>query len=299
MKFGKPSSNKELEKLDLNLPADHPENALVLGGKKKNPKVIVGCAKWGRKEWLGLIYPEKTKDKDFLDHYVQNFNGIEMNTTFYSIKKETVKSWASRAPEGFKFSPKFSRNISHLKRLNEDALRFTDEFLEASAAFGEKLGPSFLQMPDNFSGKYVDRLAAYLKNLPEDFSAFVELRHTGWFTDKIVFDETFAMLREYGKGAVITDVATRRDVLHQRLSMPKAFIRFNGYDFHPSDFKRLDDWVARAKTWIENGLEELYFYAHQEDETYTPETCDYFIEKLNEAAGLSLEKPDFISRTKA
>ncbi|MEX2335725.1 MAG: DUF72 domain-containing protein [Fulvivirga sp.] len=299
MKFGKPLSNEELESIDLGLPADHPDTTKMLGGKRNNPRIIIGCAKWGRKEWIGLIYPEKTKEKDFLDHYVQNFNGIEMNTTFYNIKKENVESWASRAPEGFKFSPKFSRNISHLKRLNEDAQGFTDYFLEAASGFGDKLGPSFLQMPDNFSGKYVERLASYLKSIPEDFPVFVELRHTDWFTDNAIYDETFSMLQEYGKGAVITDVATRRDVLHQRLSIPKAFIRFNGYDFHPSDYKRLDDWVERAKTWIDNGLEELYFYAHQEDETYSPATCDYFIENLNKACGLNMERPNLSAKSKA
>ncbi|UII19286.1 DUF72 domain-containing protein [Fulvivirga ligni] len=293
MKFGKPTSNKELESIDLSLPPDHPDTAKNLG-KGKNPvKVYVGCAKWGRKEWVGLIYPEKTKDKDFLDHYVKNFNGIEMNTTFYSIKKENVENWASRAPEGFSFSPKFSRNISHLKRLNEDAKRFTDYFLDAAHAFGDKLGPSFLQMPDNFAPKYLDRLADYIKDIPGDFPMFVELRHTDWFTDPTAYDETFSMLEEYGRGAVITDVATRRDVVHQRLTSTKAFVRFNGYDFHPTDFTRLDEWVERIKTWIDSGLEELYFYAHQEDETNTPKTCDYIIEKLNYQCGLNLQRPNF------
>lgn len=293
MKYGKVSW-EELDQLKLSLPADHPDTMKVLGGEKKETKVFVGCAKWGLKEWVGLIYPQGTKDKDFLDHYVQNFNGIEMNTTFYNIKKSVVQGWAARAPEGFKFSPKFSQNISHLKRINEDSQRFTDHFLDAASGFEDKLGPSFLQMPDNFSGKYVERLANYVSGIPSDFPIFVELRHTDWFTDPTVTDETFAMLAEYGKGAVITDVGGRRDVLHMRLTTPRAFIRFNGYNLHASDYERLDEWVARVKTWIENGLQELYFYAHQEDETHTPVTCDHFIKKLDEACGLNLSRPNFI-----
>ncbi len=292
MKYGKVSW-EELGQLKLSLPEDHADTLKILGGAKKNPRIYTGCAKWGRKEWVGLIYPEGTKDKEFLDHYVQNFNGIEMNTTFYNIRKSTVENWASRAPEGFRFSPKFSRNISHLKRINDDAQRFTDYFLDAASGFEDKLGPSFLQMPDNFSGKYVERLAKYVQHIPADFPMFVELRHTDWFTDPAVADETFSMLAECGKGAVITDVGGRRDVLHMRLTSPKAFVRFNGYNLHPSDYERLDEWVERVKTWIENGLEELYFYAHQEDETHTPVTCDYFIKKLNAACGLQLQRPDF------
>lgn len=292
MKFGKVGQSG-LDTLDLKLPQDHPDTATALAPGSKKVKVYVGCAKWGRKEWVGLIYPKGTKDKEFLDHYVRNFNGIEMNTTFYSIKRENVASWAGRAPEGFKFSPKFSRNISHLKRINEDTKWFTDYFLDAASAFGSKLGPSFLQMPENFGGKYIDRLANYLKDIPKDFPMFVELRHTDWFTDKTIYDETFALLKETGHGAVITDVAGRRDVLHMRLTSPKAFIRFNGYNFHPSDYERLEEWVERIKQWIDKGLEQLYFYAHQEDEAFTPKTCDYFIEKLNEATGFNVERPHF------
>ncbi|TRX51758.1 DUF72 domain-containing protein [Fulvivirga sp. M361] len=294
MKYGKVFSH-ELEHLDLSLPPDHSDTIKAFKSKKNNPvKVHVGCAKWGIKEWVGLIYPRNTKDKFFLDQYVKNFNGIEMNTTFYSIKKENVENWASRAPDGFRFSPKFLRSISHLKRLN-DAGYFTDQFLDAAEAFGEKLGPSFLQLPDNFAGRQLESLRKYVQDIPDDFPMFVELRHTDWFTDPAIFDETFTMMAEQKRGVVLTDVGGRRDVLHMRLTVPKVFIRFNGYNLHPSDYQRLDEWVQRIKYWIQNGLEELYFYAHQEDETHTPVTCDYFIKKINEACNLNIARPDFVT----
>ncbi|MBL3655664.1 DUF72 domain-containing protein [Fulvivirga sediminis] len=292
MKFGKPSSKEELDNIDLSLPADHPDTSRNLSKGKQPVKVYIGCAKWGRKEWVGLIYPEGTKERDFLQQYVKNFNSIELNTTFYSIKKENVESWTSQAPDGFKFCPKFSRTISHLKRLNDDSKRFTDYFLEAAYSFGDKLGPSFLQMPNNFMPKYLDRLADYIRDIPEDFPMFLELRHTDWFTDPVVYDETFHLLEENGRGAVITDVAMRRDVLHQRLTNTKAFVRFNGYNFHPTDFTRLDQWVERIKIWIDAGLEELYFYPHQEEDVHVPKTCDYIINKLNQTCGLDIQNTD-------
>jgi len=88
MKFGALSA-EELEKADLSLKPDHPRTAEIikLNQRSGKPQVYVGCAKWRRKEWVGLIYPDKTKDKDFLSEYVKNFNCIELNGTFYSIKK--------------------------------------------------------------------------------------------------------------------------------------------------------------------------------------------------------------------
>lgn len=295
MKFGA-LSIEELEQVDFSLKPDHPRTSEIIKLHKRSgdPQVYVGCAKWGRKEWVGLVYPEKTKDKDFLSEYVKNFNGIELNGTFYNAKKANVERWAEIAPEGFKFCPKFSQGISHRRRLNnvED---MTDYYLDAISTLGDNLGTCFLQMPENFSTKKFDVLASYLQNLPGDFPVTLELRHEDWFSDPVVFDETFALLEETGKGAVITDVAGRRDALHQRLTNDTAFIRFNGYNLHPSDYARLDEWVQRIKLWLDAGLSTVHFYCHQQDETNTPVTCDYLIKKLNEVCHLHLERPHFIN----
>ena len=79
MEFGRVLEN-ELDGIDFSLPAEPAPNKKVLKGKPaKNPKVYVGCAKWGRTEWVGKIYPLKTKEKDFLQHYVEHYNCIELN----------------------------------------------------------------------------------------------------------------------------------------------------------------------------------------------------------------------------
>jgi len=64
---------------------------------------------------------------------------------------------------------------------------------------------------------------------------------------------------------------------------------------HSTDYSRIDEWVDRINQWIENGLEELYFFMHQPHEQYSPEMSAYFIEKLNETAGLDLKPPRFIA----
>ncbi|MDA0196427.1 MAG: DUF72 domain-containing protein [Bacteroidetes bacterium] len=150
---------------------------------------------------------------------------------------------------------------------------------------------------EDLGSKKFDVLAEYMQSLPNDFPVTLELRHEGWFSDPVVIDETFAMLEETGKGAVITDVAGRRDCLHQRLTNGTAFIRFNGYDLHPSDYQRLDDWIIRIKSWIDQGIPEVHFYCHQEDEAHTPITADYFIKNLNEKCGLNLKRPEFLKKS--
>lgn len=65
MEFGRVEPS-EIKQVDFTLPPDGEQTKLTLKGKAvDDPKFFVGCAKWGRKEWVNLIYPAKTKEKDF------------------------------------------------------------------------------------------------------------------------------------------------------------------------------------------------------------------------------------------
>ena len=290
MKFGAPDSLDDLDNLDLSLAKDHIDNASVVSGGKKDAKVFVGCSVWGQDPWVGDVYPEGTKKKDYLEEYIKHFNCIELNSTFYNIKKDNILSWAEKAKgHDFKYCPKFNRRISHLKRLKE-VEDVTEYFVSICQQFGDNLGMSFLQMPENFSAKYLDRLEGYLKLIPKDFPVAVELRHPSWFEGE-AFNETFEMLGSLGCTAVITDTALKRDIIHQRFTNDKVFIRFAAYELHDSNYKRLNEWAERITQWIEQGISEVYFFSKQEDETYAPRQADYFIKKLNSLAGLSLQSP--------
>ena len=245
-----------------------------------------------------MIYPPKTKEAKFLDEYVKHFNSIELNSTFYAIpKKEQIVAWrekAERVREDFKFCPKFSRGISHIRRL-KNAEEETSRFLESVYEFGKYLGPCFLQLGDNFGPKNFAVFEAYLKHLPEDFKIFVEVRHDEWFGDPTVRTDFFTMLRELGIGSIITDASGRRDCVHMELSTPEAFIRFVGNGLHPTDYSRIDAWVEKLEDWKTKNLQSIYFFLHQHDEKDTPILADYTIRKLNEKLGLNLERPKFIS----
>ena len=97
----------DVNKVDFTMPADHritTELFKDLKKKKPKPEVYIGCAKWGRKDWIGKLYPAKTKDADFLKHYVTHFNCIELNALFYRLfPKSTVEKWAATASDDFMF----------------------------------------------------------------------------------------------------------------------------------------------------------------------------------------------------
>jgi len=305
MDFGKVAA-KELASVDFTLPEDGEQSAITLKGNKRveNPSFYIGCAKWGRKEWVNMIYPAKTKEADFLDQYVKHFNSIELNAVFYSIPNaDLIRKWRQKAEEnstnGFVFCPKFSRTISHIKRL-KDAEVPTDLYLSSIHEFGKFLGPCFLQLGDNFGPKNFDILENYLKLLPVDLEVFVELRHEEWFADEYARNQLFEMLAKLKKGAVITDASGRRDCAHMELTIPEIFIRFvgNGQEFKESDFARIDEWVVRIKTWLDKGLEKVYFFLHQHDEKDTPILADYTIRQFNKHLGAKVATIDFIDPPK-
>lgn len=287
MKFG---SIDHPDTIDFTLPADNENTLQVLqsNAKDKTVSVYVGCAKWNRQDLKGF-YPRGTKDE--LTYYSTQFNCIEMNATFYRIPSVTqIITWRNKTPQGFKFFPKITETISHRKRLN-DVDSFVDEFCMSVANFKDKLGMVFLQMHNNFRYKNFDRLKAFVESFPKEIPLAVELRNTEWFNDESISTELYDLFEKNNVTNIIADTAGRRDLLHMRLTTPSAFIRYVGAN-HQSDYTRMDDWLERIKTWIDNGLTNLYFFVHQNIEVESPLLAAYFIKKLNNELGFDLKIPN-------
>ncbi|RYZ45942.1 MAG: DUF72 domain-containing protein, partial [Chitinophagaceae bacterium] len=85
--------------------------------------------------------------------------------------------------------------------------------------------------------------------------------------------------------------AGRRDCCHMHLAQPKVIVRFVANNLHPTDYSRIDEWVGRIASWIESGLQELYFIIHMDQEKHSPELAGYLVDKLNAACSLQLTKP--------
>ena len=295
MEFGRVSAS-ELDRIDFSLPKEPASNKAILKDRPaKNAKVYIGCAKWGRPEWVGKIYPLKTKEKDFLQHYVQHYNSIELNATHYRIWGEAgIAKWADKAKGmDFKFCPKMYQGVTHRGSLAGKEF-ITSEFFRGIVAFKEHLGPIFVQVSDSFSPKRKEELFTYLKSLPTDLQFFLEVRHPDWFAKENIREEMFDFLKTNNIGAVITDSAGRRDCAHMHLTIPKTFIRYVGNSLHSSDYTRIDTWIERMKQWLDTGMEELYFFMHMHDEATSPELTVYLIDKMNAVCGGNLKKPTFI-----
>ncbi len=290
MKFGH-AEPEHLNGLTFELPPDHTDSLIQKSQKAHDSfRVYTGCGKWGIKEWIGPIYPKGTKQKNFLSAYLQTFGSIELNGTFYRLSRTSIENWKAAA-EGtdFLFCPKWSQRISHFKRLNE-VEENTEYFMQSMALLGDHLGQTFLTLPPNFGVKHMQRVKDFLELVPPGYPLQMEFRHKEWF-EEAHFAELVGVLKAQQIGLVITDVALRRDVLHMCLTSPVAFVRFNGYGLHETDYTRLDAWVERLLEWRQNGLKSVYFFMHQQNETHTPYLASYLAERLRKSGGIDVHAP--------
>ncbi|MEM0343704.1 MAG: DUF72 domain-containing protein, partial [Thermoplasmata archaeon] len=78
----------------------------------------LGCSGWSYGDWIGKFYSEECTQKTMLEEYSKHFDTVEINMSFYRLPFESlVRSWGTRTPAGFLFSPKMSRSITHVKKL--------------------------------------------------------------------------------------------------------------------------------------------------------------------------------------
>jgi len=157
--------------------------------------------------------------------------------------------------------------------------------------FAGHLGPMFLQLADNLSPKIFPDLKRYLEALPKNKQVHIELRHKDWFSTPSNGGDIFHLLKQLQIGTVISDTMGRRDCVHMALTTPRAFIRFVSSDLGQDNYRRLDEWVKRFKAWKEQGLQSIWFFMHNENDSAVPELCNYLTKKLNDELGVNLKTP--------
>ncbi len=286
MKFGKVDDPSII---DFTLPEDHHDSKTILNtlGSDTPAKFHIGCAKWNKTD-LKNFYPRGTKNE--LEYYSGQFNSIELNATFYRFfPDEQFIKWKENTPDNFRFFPKVNQTISQFKRL-KDTEEVVDQYTAGVRLLENKLGGVFLQMMHNFSPKDFERVVKFIEYWPKDIPLSVEFRHTDWYNDATIANELYHLFETHGIANVITDTAGRRDLLHMRLTTPNTFIRYVGAN-HESDYTRLDDWIKRIKLWMDDGIDEINFFVHQNLELESPLLSTYFVRKLNKELGLNHHVP--------
>lgn len=228
--------------------------------------VLVGTSGYSYKEWKGPFYPEGLKNDDMLRYYAERLPTVEINNTFYRMPRERViLNWADSTPERFQFVLKASRRITHLGRLEnvESELRY---FLQASAALGDKRGPSFFQLPPNMKADPA-RLGEFLSLLPPDWRAAFEFRHPSWFVD-----EVYDVLRVRGAALVLAE--TDDDEAPDVVTADWGYVRLRRTEYSEGDLAR---WAERVGTYP---WDEAFVFLKHEDKGLGPKYAELLLTAL-------------------
>jgi uncharacterized protein YecE (DUF72 family) len=130
------------------------------------------------------------KPADYLNYYAQQFNTVEIDSTWYGPPTErTVRNWHARTPEDFVISAKVPQIITH-ERCLEGCEEEMHSFLKVMEVLGPKLGvllfqfPYFNQQTFPTGEPFLALLERFLKQLPAGFEFAVEVRNKTWITPK-------------------------------------------------------------------------------------------------------------------
>jgi uncharacterized protein YecE (DUF72 family) len=214
-------------------------------------KLFIGTSGWSYKHWAGIFYPSEIKPAQYLEYYLEKFDCVELNSSFYHLlQKKTIAGWIKRTPETFKFCPKLSRYITHQKKLTdieEPMAKYFDLFEEMKM----RLGPVLIQLPPGlaFDRSSTNDFLSLLERQYHSYRFAIEVRHRTWITD-----DFFNLLKKYGIAFVIAD-SGKRFPYHEVVTTDFVYLRFHGHEsLYASDYSESD--LTRYARKIENWLDQ-------------------------------------------
>lgn len=214
--------------------------------------VHIGTSGWHYKHWLGLFYPAKLPAKEMLNFYVQHFDTVEINNSFYHLPSNTTfDAWRENTPPAFLFAVKGSRFITHMKKLKDPASS-TAKFFAGAERLQEKLGPILFQLPPHWHAN-LERLEEFLKTIPKGHQYAFEFREPSWHVA-----EVYDLLRHHNAAFCIYDFAGKPTPIE--ITANFTYIRFHGANYSGSYTpKQLRDWAVRIRNWRKK-LRDVYVY---------------------------------------
>lgn len=249
------------------------------------PEVRVGISGWTYPPWRKVFYPEGLAHRRELEYASRQMGSIEVNGSFYALQRpESWQSWREQSPDGFVFSVKGGRFITHMKKLRGVETPLANFFASGVLALGDKLGPMLWQLPPNL-GFDEARVADFLALLPRTTTEAVALagRHDekvegrSWLSTDAERPIRYAMevrhpsydtsvftdlLRVHDVAVVTADTAGKWPMLLEPTT-DIAYVRLHGdAELYVSEYsdEALDLWAERVRGWHAGGCDVFVYF---------------------------------------
>jgi uncharacterized protein YecE (DUF72 family) len=226
-------------------------------------KIHIGTSGWHYAHWRGPFYPEKIKAAGMLEFYVNRFDTVEINNSFYRLPPiDALKDWRDSTPPDFCFAVKGSRYLTHMKKL-KDPKPGLAKFFSRIDHLKSKLGPILFQLPPGWKCN-AERLESFLAALPRKHRYAFELRDPTWHNSAIYellhrCDAAFCIYELAGFHAPVEITA---GFTYVRLHGPLAQAYQGSYDR-----RALAEWAERIGRWRQS-LHDVYVYFDNDQEGF-------------------------------
>lgn len=236
--------------------------------------IRIGISGWRYEPWRGVFYPPKLVQRRELEFASRAFNSIELNGSFYSLQTpESYATWYDETPDGFVFSVKGPRYITHIRRLKEVEAPLANFLASGVFNLKEKLGPFLWQFPPflRYDEARFEQFCSLLPHDTEQAAALarhredrmkgrarlaidknrplrhaMEIRHESFATESFV-----AMLRRHRIALVVADTAGKWPHLED-VTADFMYLRLHGDEkLYASGYTEpaLDRWAKRIGAW--------------------------------------------------
>jgi uncharacterized protein YecE (DUF72 family) len=219
--------------------------------------IRVGTSGWSYDHWVGVLYPPKTPVTARLARYVEEFDTVELNASFYRWPRDaTFAGWRERLPRGFAMSVKAHRGLSHFRRLNSPE-PWVERFERCFAALGSR-GEMLLVQLHPEQRRDDARLDYFLGRMPAWIRVAVELRHESWDDPQV-----YALLERHRAAYVVMSGAGMPRAL--RATTDRVYIRMHGPEDQPLyagsySADELAWWAEKISDWHDQGRDVLVYF---------------------------------------
>ncbi|GAB2515996.1 DUF72 domain-containing protein [Spirosoma aerophilum] len=219
--------------------------------------IYIGTSGWSYDHWQGVLYPPHTPVARRLDYYIQKFQTVELNSSFYRWPRQTTfAGWEQRLPDGFLLTVKAPRGLTHAKKLHEPEV-WMERIRACWHELKQKRAVLLVQLAPQQACDY-NRLAYFLEQVPAWMRVAVEFRHPSWHNDAI-----FSLLEQHRAAYCIMSGAQLPCIL--RVTAPFVYIRLHGPDHHHLYGGSYSDtdlhwWADRILEWAATGKDVFAYF---------------------------------------
>lgn len=272
------------------------------------PRAFIGISGYDYKGWRGRFYPQELPARRWLEYASRQFDSIELNGTFYSLKSPAVfERWAGEVPRDFVFAIKGGRFITHNLKLRNAEASLGNFYASGVLALGRMTGPFLWQLPATYRFD-AERLDAFFRLLPRDsregedvarrhdhrlrrgtlveaaarvrYRHAFEVRHPSYF-----HDEFYALLREHRIAFVIADTAGKFPYAEE-VTADFVYVRLHGSrQLYASGYtdEELDMWARNVARWRGSGR-DVHVYFDNDAKVHAPFDAARLRERVTRAA---------------